>query len=607
MKRFSRILLSLGLAALSAASAAEFKVEGTSFVLDGKPFQIRSGEIHYSRVPKEEWRNRIRMAKAMGLNTICTYVFWNFHETRRGEYDFTGEKDVAAFVKLCGEEGMQAIVRPGPYVCAEWDLGGIPAWLLAEPGIKLRTTTPRFLDPAKAWMKHMGRMLQPLSITNGGPLLMVQVENEYGHFGDDPKYMDALYQALRSGGYQGIVFTSGGPSQMMLQNGALPGQLNAVNFGGGGQYSFGKLREFSPKQPDFTAEFWVGWYDQWEMPHHAISVKERIGDLQWMMEIGASFNIYMFHGGTTRGLWAGGDFEGRYRSITCCHDWDAPLDESGRPTEKYHAFRAVIQKTLGDQPLPEIPKMPDTGTVGDIQLTEKCGFLDSVQAGPTSTDLETMEDLGQTTGFVLYRTQLQGPLEGSLALDRVKDRVYVILNGKLQAISGRTGTRSPITLKIPAGENRLELLVENMGRISYGTLLPRERRGLEGPVSFAGKELGPFEIVGLPMQDPPKGNYQELAKAGTLESATLYRGRITTATPCDTWLDMRGFGRGMVWFNGRNLGRYWKAGPPRGIFLPGCWMKTGSDNEIVVLELESETCPDKVPTSAEAIWDSEHN
>lgn len=587
---------------MSAASAADFKVEGTSFLLDGKPFQMRSGEIHYSRVPKEEWRNRIRMAKAMGLNTICTYVFWNFHETRRGEYDFSGEKDVAAFVKLCGEEGMQAIVRPGPYVCAEWDLGGIPAWLLAEPGIKLRTTDPRFLDPAKAWMKHMGGMLQPLSIANGGPLLMVQVENEYGHFGDDPKYMDALYQALRSGGYQGIVFTSGGPSQMMLQNGALPGQLNAVNFGSGAEYAFGKLRHYCPTQPDFTAEFWVGWYDQWELHHHKISPNERIADLEWMMNQRASFNIYMFHGGTTRGLWAGGDFEGRYRSITCCHDWDSPLDESGRPTEKYHAFRAVIQKTLGNEKLPEIPKMAPPGTVGDIRLTEQRSLLESVPSGPVSTRLSTMEDMGQITGFLLYRTRISGPVTGELTLGEIKDRVYVVLNGKLLGVSGRTTNRATVPLKVPSGDHRLELLVENMGRISYGQFIPTEKRGLEAPVRLAGRELGPFETIGLPMQMPPGGIYQDFKKAETHGSVTLYRGKLRTANPCDTWLDMRGFGRGMVWFNGRNLGRYWKAGPPRGIFLPGCWMKTEEENELVVLELESETCPDIVPTSAMSLW-----
>ena len=206
LKRLLLLLLPLS----SLLSAAEFKVEGNSFALEGKPFQIRSGEIHYSRVPRAEWRSRIQMAKAMGLNTVCTYVFWNYHEAKRGALDFTGEKDVAEFVHLCGEEGMKAIVRPGPYVCAEWDLGGLPAWLLAEPGIRLRSTDPRFLEPAKDWMKRMGSMLQPMSVTQGGPVLMVQIENEFGFFGSDTAYLEEMQGALKAGGYQGMVFTCDG-------------------------------------------------------------------------------------------------------------------------------------------------------------------------------------------------------------------------------------------------------------------------------------------------------------------------------------------------------------------------------------------------------------
>ena len=602
MKLFPFAFLAFSMAVVTGGSAADFKVEGTAFVLDGKPFQIRAGEVHYPRVPKEEWRSRLLMAKAMGLNTISTYVFWNLHEPKRGEYDFNGEKDVVAFVKLCGEAGMHAIVRPGPYVCAEWDLGGLPAWLLAEPGVKLRSTDPRYLDPAKAWMKKMGAMLQPLSVAQGGPLLMVQIENEFGNFGSDTEYLDALQAALRSGGYQGTVFTCDTASEKALQNGGRPGVLRAANFGGGAEKAFQNLQKVNPGQPNLTMEFWVGWFDQWGRPHHVIEPQEKLADLEWMMRNRASFNLYMFHGGTTRGLWTGANWESRYRPTTCSYDYSAPLDESGRPTAKYDAFRSVIQSALKDETFPAVPKLPSPGSIGTIQLTEQCRLMDAMPAGKTSPILQTMEDLGQTTGFILYRTTVEGPVEGELALGAVKDRMEVLLDGKLLGISGRSSNGAAISLKVPEGKHRLDLLVENMGRINYGKFMLEERKGLAEPVQFAGKELGPFEQVGLPMQVPPTASYQEIPEGKTLGSATLYRGKPKIGNPCDTWLDMRGFGRGMVWFNGRNLGRYWKAGPSQTIFLPGCWMKRDAENEIVVLELESENCPGKLPTSAKAIW-----
>lgn len=602
IKSTIKLVICIFVAMAAELAAADFRIEGKSFLLDGKPFQIRSGEIHYSRVPKEEWRNRIRMAKAMGLNTICTYVFWNLHETKRGEYDFSGDKDVVSFVRLCAEEGMQAIVRPGPFVAAEWDLGGIPAWLLAEPGIKLRTTDVRFLAPAKAWMKLMGAKLQPLSVANGGPLLMVQVENEYGLTDWNSEYLAALEGALREGGYDGTVFTSDPAFQVLLRRGGLPGVLKAANFGSRAEAAFQALEKASPGQPSFSAEFWVGWFDQWGSPRGQFDLQKKVADLEWMMSRGASFNIYMFHGGTTRGLWSSAAWLGEYQAVTCSHDWAAPLDESGRPTEKYFAFRAVIQRFLNGESLPEIPNIPEPASVGDIRLSDGCNLIDAIPKGQTNQGLSTMEDLGQSTGFILYRTTVEGPIQGNLNLGAVKDRVYVVVNGQLTGFSGRsTSGKSPI-LVIPEGKHRLDLLVENMGRISYSGLLNEERKGLTTPVMLADKEIGPFEQVSLPMQDPPPAIYHELLKTDKRGSFTLYRGRLQIESSCDTWLDMRGFGRGIVWFNGRNLGRYWKAGPPRGIFLPGCWMKPGEDNELVVLELESDSCPSIVPTNAKPLW-----
>lgn len=602
IKLHLHVFLAITLSSITIGSAADFRIERSTFQLAGKPFQIRSGEIHYSRVPKEEWRSRILMAKAMGLNTITTYVFWNLHEQKRGVYDFSGDKDLVAFVKLCDESGMHAIVRPGPYVCAEWDLGGLPAWLLAERGVKLRSMDPRYLEPTKAWMKKMGGLLQPLSVSQGGPLLMVQVENEFGSFGSDSGYLDALEAALRSGGYKGTVFTCDTAAEKTLRDGGLPGGLKAANFGGGAEMAFKNLQKVNPGQPNLNMEFWVGWFDQWGRPHHVIEPQEKLGDLEWMMRTGASFNLYMFHGGTTRGLWTGANWESRYRPTTCSYDYSAPLDESGRPTAKYHAFRSVIQSNLKEEILPEVPPVSGTGNIGQIRLTEQCRLMTAVPPGKANAVLETMETLSQSTGFILYRTTVQGPVEGELALGAVKDRVYMMMDGKLQGISGRSTKGEPVVLKVPDGSHQLDLLVENMGRINFGPRMLEERKGLENPIRFNGKELGPFQQVGLPMQVPPLGKFEEIKEGRKFGSGTLYRGTFKIGTPCDTWLDTRGFGRGMIWFNGKNLGRYWKVGPSQTVFLPGCWMKKDSENEIVVLELESENCPDTLPTSAKAIW-----
>jgi beta-galactosidase len=597
-KRFFLLLLPLS----SLLPADEFKMEGNSFALEGRPFQIRSGEIHYSRIPRVGWRNRIQMAKAMGLNTVCTYVFWNYHEVKRGQLDFTGEKDVAEFVRLCGEEGMKAIVRPGPYVCAEWDLGGLPAWLLADPGIRLRSTDPRFLEPAMDWMKRMGAMLQPLSVAQGGPVLMVQIENEFGFFGSETPYLEEMQRALRAGGYQGMVFTCDGGGDDKLRRGGLAGVLKAANFGGRAESHFAALRRVSPEQPDFTAEFWVGWFDQWGRPHHLVNSHTKLADLEWMMRTGASFNLYMFHGGTTRGLWTGANWDGRYRPSTDCYDYSAPLDESGRPTEKYHAFRSTIQAALKNEKLPEIPKLSSTASIGSIELKEQCRLLDSLPKGAPATTPQTMEALGQGTGMIAYRASVEGPLEGTLPLGEVKDRVYVLLDGKLLGISGRSTNGEAIPVKVPTGTHQLDLIVENMGRINFGQKISEERKGLPGPLSLGGKELGPWEQVGLPLQEPVNGSYEEIKDGKTSGNFTLYRGKFKIGSASDTWLDMRGYGRGMVWLNGRNLGRYWKIGPPRSIFVPGCWMKTGEENELVILEMEMEQPPTKVPTSAKAIW-----
>jgi beta-galactosidase len=411
-----------------------------------------------------------------------------------------------------------------------------------------------------------------------------------------------MQRALRAGGYRGMVFTCDGGGEDKLRRGGLAGVLKAANFGGRAESHFTALRRVSPEQPDFTAEFWVGWFDQWGRPHHLVDSQEKLADLEWMMRTGASFNLYMFHGGTTRGLLTGANWDGRYRPSTDCYDYSAPLDESGRPTEKYHAFRSVIQATLKNEKLPDVPRMPSAASIGTIELKEQCRLLDCLPKGKSTAIPQTMEALGQGTGLILYRASVEGPMEGTLPLSEVKDRVYVLLDGKLLGISGRSTKGEAIPIKVPAGTHRLDLMVENMGRINFGQKMAEERKGLSERLLLGGKELGPWEQVSLPLQEPLDGTFEEIQDDKAFGNLTLYRGKFKLESVCDTWLDMRGYGRGVVWLNGHNLGRYWKIGPSRAIFLPGCWMNASQENELVILEMESEQPPTKLPTSAKAIW-----
>ena len=564
--------------------------------------QIRAGELHYCRIPRVEWPARLAVANSMGINTVSTYVFWNLHERRRGVFNFEGEIDFGAFITACQKQGMKVIVRPGPYVCAEWELGGIPGWVLAERDVKLRSTDPRFLDPAKRWMRTVGELLAPLSAEKGGPVLMVQLENEYGAYGSDAEYLRAIEGALREGGYDGKVFTCDAASKKALRNGGLDQMFKAVNFGRDAPRAFRTLEQVAPGQTRFTAEHWVGWFDQWGRPHHVVETRAKAADLEWMMTNGVSFNMYMFHGGTTRGFWTGANWDGRYRPTTTSYDYSAPLDESGRPTPKYHAFRSIITKYLPKGSVPDVPDIDPPGTIGSLPLTENRALLGAVPPGEVREPPVTMEQLGQITGFMLYRTKIDGPVDDPLVLGEVKDRAHVVVDGKLVGIAGRSVDRATVELALGSGPHRLDILVENMGRINYGQEMNEERKGLAGPVKLGDQEISRFEHVSLPLDVPPGDGFDEIPGDGRIaDCPVLLRGKFR-AQPVDTWLDLRGFGRGAVWLNGINLGRYWSIGPQQTLFVPAVWLRGDGDNEICVLELEKQDCPLTIPTVDEAIW-----
>ena len=412
------------------------------FLLDGKPFQIISGSMHYARIPRAYWRDRLRMAKAMGLNSITTYVFWNWHEPERGVYDFSGNRDVAEFVREAQQEGLYVILRPGPYSCAEWDFGGFPAWLLKDPNMVVRSRDPQFLAAAQAWLMQLGKQLAPLQIGNGGPIIAVQVENEYGSYGKDHAYMEDIHQMLVDAGFtKAQLYTADGADE--IPNGSLPELPAVINFGpGNAQKDFAKLKQLRPDGPMMTGEYWDGWFDHWGAPHTADTPDQQAKDLDWMLRQGYSVSLYMFHGGTSFGWMNGANSDGKtYEPDVTSYDYNSPLDESGHPTPKYYRFRDIIAKDTGIKP-PPVPAAPATMTLPAISLDEGVSLWKSLPAAIHSERPLSMEAFGQAYGYILYRTQLDGPVDSRIDL-RYGARLCADLCGR--KIGGDAGSSAGTT------------------------------------------------------------------------------------------------------------------------------------------------------------------
>ncbi|HET6170246.1 MAG TPA: beta-galactosidase family protein, partial [Terracidiphilus sp.] len=555
------LCLSFPLPAQVATSkgAHTFTVQGDHFALDGKPFQVISGEMHYPRIPRAYWRERLRMAKAMGLNTITTYVFWNEHEPKPGVYDFSGNNDVAEFVREAQQEGLYVILRPGPYVCAEWEWGGYPSWLLKEHGIVVRTTDPKFMEPTKRWLLRLGKELAPLQIGNGGPIILTQVENEYGSYGKDHAYMEDIHQALVDAGFtRSQLYTADGPQQ--VPNGSLPELPVGINFGGDGagsaQRAFATLKKFRPNGPFFNSEYWAGWFDHWGGKHAHTSTEEEAANLDWMLRQGYSVSIYMFHGGTSFGWMNGANMDGgKYEPDVTSYDYDSALDESGRPTAKYFAFRDVIAKATGTNP-PAVPEVAPSISVPPIALPETASLWKNLPAPIHSERVLSMEDVDQSYGYILYRTRLKNTASGELVLDQLHSYALVYLNEELVGALDRRLGQDRLTLPASKRNAQLDILVENTGRVNFTHAIAGERAGITKQVTLNGTPLLGWEIFSLPMTSVNTLHYSKKACSG----ACFYRGSFDLAAVGDTFLDTSAFTKGELWLNGRALGRVWNIG-----------------------------------------------
>lgn len=561
-------------------AAHTFDLKAGQFQLDGKPYQIISGEMHYPRIPRDYWRDRFRMAKAMGLNTITTYVFWNMHEPEPGRFDFSGNNDAAEFIREADSEGLKVILRPGPYVCAEWEFGGYPAWLLKDHSIVVRSRDPKYMAAVERWLKRLGQELARLQIGQDGPIIAVQIENEYGSFGDDHAYMQQMRHLLIESGFKSsLLYTADGPEQ--VPKGSLPGTPVGINFGGNddAKTSFAVLKKFRPEGPFLNSEYWAGWFDHWGSRHAHTDVAKEVANLDWMLSQGYSVSFYMFHGGTSFGWMNGANSNGKnYEPDVTSYDYDSALDESGRPAPKYYQFRDVIAKHTGRTPSP-VPDVAPPVTIGKFSLNDAASLWENLPAPVHSEELKTMEDLDQAYGYILYRTTLSAAAAGELVIDGLHDYAQIYLNGTLIGTLDRRLAQSHVAIDA-AAKSRLDILVENTGRVNFTAVLRGERKGITKAVLISGKPVTGWDIYSLPMTNVESQKFTPNPCTG----ACFYRATFTVDATGDTFLDTSGFSKGQVWLNGRPLGRVWDIGPQKTLYAPGPWLKAGL-NDVVVFDL----------------------
>ena len=568
--------------------------QGNRFYLDGKPFTVISGAMHYFRIPRAYWHDRLQKLYECGFNTVETYISWNLHERQEGVFDFSGNLDIAAYIREAEQVGLHVILRPGPYICAEWEFGGFPAWLLTYEDMPLRCYDEGFLAKLKRYLNTLLSHIRPYLSTNGGPVFMLQIENEYGSYGDDKEYLQAIVEIYRENGMDCLLFTSDGDCYSMLTGGALPEHLAVVNFGSSPKKHLALLSELFPNRPIMCGEFWSGWFDHWLGEHTVRPADEIVACVREFAELGASFNFYMFHGGTNFGFTNGANHHrGIYQPTVTSYDYCAPLNEAGDRTENYYRLREILEEFYGKAP--ELTaKETEKAAYGKVILSQKAMLFDQLDKLSTPvrvTAPKYMEDIGQDFGYVLYRTVVKGPRDPwKLAIDVLHDRAQIWINGEKQATWERWDkeaiSNTPVTMPLGIGETgKLDILVENMGRVNYGPKL-RDRKGLHG-IRFGNQYHFGWQVYPLPMEDLSGLEFTEAA-ASSVEGPVFLKGILTLdEAPKDTFLRLDGFTKGFVVINGHNLGRYFNpAGPQKTLYVPAPFLREG-ENEIIVFESDS--------------------
>jgi beta-galactosidase len=590
LKRNTIILIFLSLALITASLDAQkakhtFRFSQTEFLLDEKPFQIISGEMHPARIPEKYWRHRIEMAKAMGCNTISAYIFWNYHEQQEGIFDFTSENhNIGEFFRIVQDEGMWLIIRPGPYVCAEWELGGIPPYLLRIPDIKLRCLDERYMTAAGRYIARLAEEIRPFQVTRGGPLLMIQVENEYGSYSNDHDYMLKIKELWKTNGIEVPTFTGDGPSTKMLEGGTIPGSAVGLDSGTSDD-DFALAAKMNPDVPVFSSETYPGWLTHWGEGWAKPDTGQLLKEVKYLMDNKRSFNFYVIHGGTNFGFTAGANSGGKgYEPDVTSYDYDAPVNEQGVATPKYMALRKLIGSYLPKkQKLPPVPEPIKSSDV-PVFFPDRFTTLWENLPEPVSSETPgTFESYGQDYGFILYRTLLTDYKKGKLTVTDIHDYATVFLNGEYVGnLDRRAGINSLDLPDCKVSNPQLEILVEAMGRINYGKDII-DRKGITEKVTIDGNTLLNWKIYNLPMDS--KFIYRLRSSGKVLNKPGIFfRGAISFAYTADTYLDMSSYRKGIVWVNGHNLGRYWDIGPQKKLYCPATFLKPGL-NEVIIFDL----------------------
>ena len=525
------------------------------------------------------------------MNTLCLYVFWNIHEQEEGKFDFTGNNDVAEFIRLAQENGLYVIVRPGPYVCAEWEMGGLPWWLLKKKDIRLREQDPYFMERYRIFAQKLGEQIGDLTIEKGGPIIMVQVENEYGSYGEDKPYVSAIRDIIRDSGFDKVTLFQCDWSSNFTKNG-LDDLVWTMNFGTGAniENEFKKLGELRPESPQMCSEFWSGWFDKWGGRHETRGSKEMVGGLKEMLDKGISFSLYMTHGGTSWGHWAGANSPGFSPDVTS-YDYDAPINEAGQVTPKYMELREMLAG-YSDKKLPSIPKEFPVINVPKIQFTEVAPLFENLPSPHASMDIQTMEALNQGWGSILYRTKTPAvPTQSVLTITDAHDVAQVFINGKLIGSIDRRNHEKTMLLPAMKEGDQLDILVEAMGRINFGRAI-KDFKGITEKVELSytmntGSQvtvnLKNWQIYTL----SDSYQVQKNMKYVPLKDQKVpgcYRATFNLKKTGDTFLNLETWGKGQVYVNGHAIGRFWKIGPQQTLYMPGCWLKKG-ENEIIVQDI----------------------
>lgn len=591
------LLCTISSAAVAAPQSGDFSVGKGSFILNGKPFVVKAAELHYPRIPRPYWQQRIKMVKALGMNTVCLYVFWNIHEQKEGEFDFSGNNDVAEFCRLAQKEGMYVIVRPGPYVCAEWDMGGLPWWLLKKKDIRLRERDPYFMERVDIFEQKVAEQLAPLTIQRGGPIIMVQVENEYGSYGEDKAYVGQIRDVLKKYWFkdnQGPTLFQCDWSSNFTKNG-LDDLVWTMNFGTGSNIDeqFRRLGELRPDAPKMCSEFWSGWFDKWGARHETRPAKDMVAGIDEMLSKNISFSLYMAHGGTSFGHWAGANSPGFAPDVTS-YDYDAPVNEYGQATPKFYELRESMARYYDGKRLPKVPKaaMPLI-SFPKAQLNARYDLSDFITKTIESHDVKTFEEMDMGWGSAYYSTTLPEIIEPSLlTINDAHDYAQVFLNDRYIGKIDRVKNEKTVMIPVAKSGDKLTILVEAMGRINFGRAI-KDFKGITNNVTLSTQSGGhdlTYDLknwtIGLVPDD-----YTTLSKGlkkasgtTTAKRPSVYTGTFKIGKLGDTFINMENFGKGQIYVNGHALGRFWRIGPQQTLYCPGCWLKKGN-NEIMVLDV----------------------